>query len=198
MFLDVSDIPGSLKSALVQSSLSPSNLPHLRILKAAHQQVRNADNAAAANQALVSALIEAIPNDAVKSRITNQVMNRTPARPRLLGQVLGRSLINEWRDEIQAVFPSPAAIDAEVAKKISTATAAKRDQQKSQLTTRQGRRLIGVQIVLRSDEQFKELAAVYFWLSGGLQAKGTARGQLATPQDETRTDETESKAKSAD
>jgi len=34
VYLDVSDTPGSLKSALLQSTLSPTNLPSLRILKA--------------------------------------------------------------------------------------------------------------------------------------------------------------------
>ncbi len=34
VYLDVSDIPGSLKSSLVQGSMGPENLPNLRILKA--------------------------------------------------------------------------------------------------------------------------------------------------------------------
>ncbi len=165
---------------------------HLQVLSAAQLQLRNTDKAAAAGQALVTLLIDAIPNDTVRSRILNQSALRP--RRRTLGQAIGRSLVNEWRFEIERAFPAPAAIDAEVAKKLASGTASKRDQ-KGQLLSKLGRRMIGIQLVLRSDEQFKELGTVYFWLSNGLQAKGATRGQMAAPQDDSRTDEAENKTK---
>ena len=130
---------------------------------AAQQQLRNTDKAAAAGQALVSLLIDAIPNDTVRSRILNQSVLRP--RRRSLGQSLGRSLVDEWRSEIANAFPPPAVINEELAKK------GKGDGPKAQLNSKQGRRVVGIQIVLRTNEQFKELGNVFFWLSNGLQPK---------------------------
>lgn len=39
VYLDVSHVPGSLKSAVVQGSLSPANLPNLRVLKAQGREI---------------------------------------------------------------------------------------------------------------------------------------------------------------
>jgi hypothetical protein len=171
---------------------------HLRVLSAAQLQLRNGDKSAAAGQKLVSMLIDAIPNETVRARILDQ--SSTRPRRRTLGQVLGRSLVSEWQVEIARAFPPQEAIDQEVAKKLvgGATPAARRDNQKAQLITRQGRRMIGVQIVLRSNDQFKELGNVYFWLSNGLQPRGTGRGQPVAPPDDTRTDEAETKTKSAD
>ncbi len=166
---------------------------HLRILKAAQQQAHSA----AASQTLVQTLLEAIPNDGLKARIMKQAP-RTPRR--LLGQVMSRSLAGEWWDEIRAVYPKPAVIDEEINRRLASA-AGKRDQQKPQFSSKQGRRMVGVQLALANDGQFKELRPVFMWLSGGLQHRG-GRGQSAagsaTVPDESRTDEVEGKAKSAE
>lgn len=163
---------------------------HLRVLSAAQLQLRNTDKASAAGQALVSLLIDAIPNDTVRSRILNQSALRP--RRRSLGQSLGRSLVDEWRSEIANAFPTPAIINEELAKK------GKRDDPKGQLTSKQGRRIVGIQIVLRSDERFKDLGNVFFWLANGLQPKAAPRGQQALPPDEPRTDEAENKTKAGE
>jgi hypothetical protein len=170
---------------------------HLRIFQTALQQLHNSSEPAAASQTLVATLVEAIPNETIRSRI----LNRPPGgqRRKLLGQVLGRSLVYEWRKEIEATFPPPAAIEAEISKRLATASAAKRDQQKTQMNTRQGRRMVGIQILLAGNEQFKELRPVFSWLVAGLPARGGApRPQPAVLQEGTRTDEAENKAKSAD
>jgi hypothetical protein len=170
---------------------------HLCVLSAAQLQLRNADKSVEAGQALVVLLSDAIPNETIHTRILKQSAGRL--RRRTLGQVLSRSLAYEWQPEIARAFPSPAAIDEEVAKKLASAIPSKKDSQKAQLTTRQGRRMIGIQMVLRSDERFKELANVFFWLANGLQPRGAAgRGQPVAPQDDTRTDEAETRTKSAD
>jgi hypothetical protein len=169
---------------------------HLSVLSAAQVQLRNTDKAAAAGQALVSLLIDAIPNDTVRSRVLNQPAVRQ--RRRTLGQSLGRSLVNEWQAEIARAFPPSKVIDEELAKRIANGTAGKRDGQKGQLTSKLGRRMVGIQMVLRSDEQFKDLGNVFFWLANGLQPKAAARGQLALPPDDPRTDEAESKTKAGE
>jgi hypothetical protein len=171
---------------------------HLRVLSAAQSQLRDMEKAAAASQALVTTLIDAIPNQNVRSRILNQTAQRQ--RRRMLGQGVGRSLVNEWQSEIARAFPPQAVIDQEIAKRLvgGTTPTAKRDAQKAQLMTRQGRRMVGVQIVLRTDEQFKEFGSVYFWLTNGLQPRTASRGQMAAPQDDMRTDEAENKTKAGD
>jgi hypothetical protein len=163
---------------------------HLRVLSAAQVQLRNTDKATAAGQALVTLLIDAIPNDTVRSRILNQPAVRQ--RRRTLGQSLGRSLVNEWQSEIARAFPPAAVINEELAKRV------KRDDQKGQLTSKLGRRMVGIQIVLRSDERFKDLGNVFFWLANGLQPKAAPRGQQALPPDDPRADEAESKTKAGE
>jgi len=169
---------------------------HLRIFKTAHQQVRNSSDPAAAAQALVSTLSEALPNETVKLRMKNAT-GRPPRR--VLGQVLSRSLVNEWFDEIRAVFPKEAAIDEEVARRLREAPSAKRESLKAQWGSRPGRRALGGQLALTTNERFKELRPVVAWLAGGLQPRaGAARAQPVAPQDDTRADEAENKTKSAE
>jgi hypothetical protein len=169
---------------------------HLRILRLALQQLHSSSNAVPEGQTLVATLIEAIPNESVKNRI----LNRPAGRPRrqMLGQVLGRSLAVEWQKEIEKSFPTPEAIDTEVAKRLKMAKPDKREQQQLQMSTKQGRRMVGVQMLLVTDDQFKELRPVFFWLVGGLPAKVVVRQQQVAPPDEPRTDEAENKTKSAE
>jgi hypothetical protein len=171
---------------------------HLRILKAAQLQLRSTSGAATAGQTLVSMLVDAIPTETTKARVMSHPVGAR--RRRFLGQLLARSLVNEWRDEIRAVFPAPTAIDEVVTQRIANADPAKRDSQKTQLNSPEGRRMVGVQLALQSDApQFKELRPVFVWLMGGLLPNpGATRGQPAPPLDDTRTDEAETKAKSAD
>jgi hypothetical protein len=166
---------------------------HLRILKAAQQQAHSAT----ASQTLVQTLLDAIPNDSLKARI----MKQSPRAPRrLLGQVMSRSLAGEWWDEIRPVLPKATVIDEEINRRLAMASG-KRDQQKSQFSSKQGRRMIAVQLALANDDQFKELRPVFMWLSGGLQHR-SGRGQSApgsaTTPDESRTDEAEGKAKAGE
>jgi hypothetical protein len=169
---------------------------HLRILKAAQLQVRASDDPASAAQTLISALIEAVPNETIKNRIMNPP--RARSRRQVLGQVLSRSLVNEWSDEIRAVFPTQEAIDAEVTRRLAESLPANRDKLKNQLGSRPGRRAVGSQLALATSDQFKELRPIAGWLAGGLPAKpGTPRTPL-TIQDDTRADEAENKTKSAD
>ena len=102
--LQPADLDAMLK-AVEENFLTPEsrkNVPdqlagrerHLRILKAAQLQVRASDDSTGAAQTLVSTLIEAVPNESVKNRIMNPPRART--RRQVLGQVLSRSLVNEW------------------------------------------------------------------------------------------------------
>jgi hypothetical protein len=169
---------------------------HLRILRTALQQVKSADDAATAAQTLISTLIEAVPNETIKNRIMNPA--RARSRRQVLGQVLSRSLVNEWWDEIRAVFPTQEAIDAEMTRRLAEAVPARRDSLKNQFGSKPGRRAVGSQLALATSDQFKELRPVVGWLIAGLPAKpGTPRTPVIF-QDDTRTDEAESKAKSGE
>jgi hypothetical protein len=167
---------------------------HLRIFKVAQSQLHAAGDAAS-EKSLISTLIEAIPNETARSKIQSQPAGRLR---RFFGQVLARSLVNEWRQEVQAVFPQPAAIEEDVAKRLATMTPGKGEAQRAQLNSFEGRRMIGVQLALQSDDQFKDLRPVFFWMLNGLHAKPVSpRLQPIVPPDDSR-DESETKAKSAD
>jgi hypothetical protein len=168
---------------------------HLRILQLAAQQVHNSPGGPRqADQALVSTLIDGIPSETVKTRI----MNRTQGRPRrqFLGQMLGRALVSEWRKEIEQVFPTPAAIDAEVARRLKATREDRREQQQLQMSGKPGRTMVGVQMLLLNDEQFKALRPIFFWLIGGLSPRANAnRLQQAMPPDDAKGEEAENRAK---
>jgi hypothetical protein len=163
---------------------------HLRILKSAQQQAHTA----ASSQTLVQTLLDAIPNENLKTRI-KKGPSRTPRR--MLGQMLSRSLAAEWWDEVQTALPAPAAVDEEINRRVAAipaTNATKRDQQKQQLTSRQGRRMVSFELALASDDQLKELQPVYQWLKSGLPSRA-GRNQPATSGDDTHADEAESKTK---
>ncbi|KAK3990530.1 hypothetical protein QBC44DRAFT_358408 [Cladorrhinum sp. PSN332] len=70
VYLDVSDMPGSLKGPLVQQTLSPANLPGLRILKA---QGREMDDSTAS--LLVKAFKEQIWSlDLTRNKVTDRLL----------------------------------------------------------------------------------------------------------------------------
>jgi hypothetical protein len=171
---------------------------HLRIFQLAAQQVRNSpDGARQADQALISTLIDALPNDTAKTRI----LNRTQGRPRrqFLGQMLGRALVSEWRKEIEQVFPTRAAIDAEVARRLKAAPEGKRAQQQAQFSSKPGRTMVGVQLLLVSDEQFKALRPIFFWLIGGFSPRPNAnRLQQVVPPDDAKGEEAENRTKATE
>jgi hypothetical protein len=143
---------------------------HLRILQLAFLQTHNGrDVIQGSLQSLISTLIEGIPDDNVKSR----VMSRPSGRPRrqMLGQILGRTLVGEWGKEIANGFPSPALIDAEIERKMAAQSAAKQDGQRAAPPRRPGRRMVGIQMRLQNDEQFRDLGKIFFWLFGGFQIR---------------------------
>jgi hypothetical protein len=64
------------------------------------------------------------------------------------------------------------------------------------MKTKPGRTMVGVQLLLQNDPQFKELGPIFFWLVGGLPPRPPGPRLQPTPvQDENRTDEAENKAK---
>ncbi len=158
---------------------------HLRILKSPRAyQVRVPGNEGnEAVQALVSTLVEATPNGNAKSRLLNAARQQR----RVLGQMLARSLAAEWQPEIEAVYPTKSAIDEAIAERLAAADPAKRETQKTQLNSFQGRRTVGFQLAIQSGDQFKELRPVFFWLLGGLpHGPGAARTQSGLPRNERR------------
>jgi hypothetical protein len=86
---------------------------------------------------------------------------------RILGQTLARALATEWRLEIEAAYPPPAAIDDLIASRIAAAESSRRDAQKNLLNTPDGRRMVGVQVAIQTGEQFDELRPVFYWLWAG-------------------------------
>jgi hypothetical protein len=139
---------------------------HLRVLKAARAQIHTSGNIPSSTQTFIATLIDAIPNASVKTRIQNHT-GKPLAPRRILGQTLARALATEWRLEIEAAYPPPAAIDDLIASRIAAAESSRRDAQKNLLNTPDGRRMVGVQVAIQTGEQFDELRPVFYWLWAG-------------------------------
>jgi hypothetical protein len=202
-----SDFDATLK-AVETNFLSPESrkkLPddltgrarHLRILQLASQQThKGRDVIPGPLQSLVSTLVEGIPDENVKLRVMNRQGGRQ--RRQLLGQILARTLVGEWSKEIAESFPPQSAIDAEIENRMA-AQAARQDSQKGAAPRRPARRMVGIQLLLNDNPQFKDLRPIFFWLFGGFQTRPQGpRAQPAAPSDETRMDEAENKAKSGE
>jgi hypothetical protein len=150
---------------------------HLRVLKAARAQIHASGEVPAATQTFISTLLDALPNAVAKTKIQSHTGKAQGPR-RFLGQTMARALAVEWRPEIEAAYPQPATIDALIASRVAATDAARRDNQKNQLNTPDGRRMVGVQDAITTGEQFDELRPVFYWLWTGFPNGARAlRGQ---------------------
>ncbi len=59
--------------------------------------------------ALIETILDAIPNETVKSQITRSVMPQQTRRQ--LGQIVARSVLAEWKPELDEAPATPAQIE---------------------------------------------------------------------------------------
>jgi hypothetical protein len=161
---------------------------HLEILGATMQRLRRergmGGQVAPSETALVATIIEAIPEPALKAQLTKANPASPPRRQneirRQLGQVLARSILAEWKDELEE---SPATTQQiEDAKKYwlsMTKAPEKRAALQQRLQTEQGQNFVAAVAAIQFNPRFEKQRPVINWLFRGLSGGPLNRGAAA-------------------
>jgi hypothetical protein len=172
-----------LKQRAEKSSLPRDR--HLQILRATMQQLRRERIAgvkiAPSETALINAIIEAISNPAIKAQLTTA--NPTPPLRRQieirrqLGQMLARSILAEWKDELEESPATNQQIDDATNYWLSnTKDPQKRAALQKRLQTEQGRNLVAAVAAIQFNPRFDNQKPIINWLFRGLSPGPLNRG----------------------
>jgi hypothetical protein len=166
----------------IEKSTSPRDR-HLQILRATMQQMRRerggANKIASSEISLVNTIVDAIPNAAVKTQLASA---RRPLEVRRqLGQIIARSILAEWKPELDDSAPTTAQVDETRDKWLaSVKDPQRRAALEQRLQTEQGRNLIAAVAAVQSNTHFDKQKAVINWLFRGL-SPGPLRANAARP-----------------
>jgi hypothetical protein len=143
---------------------------HLQIVRLTMEQLRREREAGTKmsprETALVDTLLDAIPNEALKTRITSSGVPQQIRRQ--LGQVVGRSVLAEWKAEIDEVPATSAQIEETTNRWLAAAPAEKRDAMQERLQSQNGRRWFAVVAALQTNPRLKRQRQAIFWLFRGM------------------------------
>ena len=122
---------------------------------------------------LVTMMIDAIPNATIKSQFSTAnppaVMRRQIEVRRQLGQVLGRSILIEWKDELEESPATDQQIQETINRWLSTArTPEKRANMQQRLQSEHGRNLVAAIAAVQFNPRFDKQRPVINWLFRGL------------------------------
>jgi hypothetical protein len=156
---------------------APPRERHLQILRSTMQQLRRERGAAmkiAPNEmGLVNTIVDAIPNPAIKAQLA---MGNPPVPVRRqieirrqLGQLIGRSVLAEWKTELEESPATPEQIDETSKKWLASArNPERRAALEQRLQTEHGRNLIAGVAAIQFNPHFDKQRPVINWLFRGL------------------------------
>jgi hypothetical protein len=158
---------------------APPRERHLQILRATMQQLRRERGAAlkvATNEmGLVNTIVDAIPNPVVKAQFAMGnpplLLRRQIEIRRQLGQIIGRSILAEWKTELEESPATAAQVEETKNRWLSTArdNPKRRAALEQRLQTEHGRNLIAAVAAIQFNPQFeKQQKPVINWLFRGL------------------------------
>jgi len=165
---------GDLKDRAEKEKSSSPRERHLQILRATIQQLKRERGPgsliAPSEMTLVTTMIDAIPNPAIKAQLTTANPLRRPNEVRRhLGQILGRSLLIEWKDEIEEAPATTQQIDDITSRWLSkVGTPEKRAAMQQRLQTEHGRDLVAAVAAIQFNPRFEKQRQVINWLFRGL------------------------------
>jgi hypothetical protein len=139
---------------------------HLQIVRLTMEQLRrerdDGDNIRPREIALMATVIEAIPNARIKSQLNRRGLPQQTRRQ--LGQILGRSLLAEWKPELEAARVTPEQIDETTSRWLAHAQADKREAIQQRLQTENGRTLVASLVALQTNPRLKRARQPITWL----------------------------------
>ena len=110
---------------------------------------------------LVNAILDAVPNQAVKSRITQSGVEQQIRK--MLGQTLARSIMAEWKAEIDETTTTPAQIDQSINRWLGSSTVDKQAIE-SRMQTESGRKFVAAIVALKTNPRLNRPRQVVVWL----------------------------------
>jgi hypothetical protein len=150
---------------------------HLQILRATMRQLQRERGAAmkiAPNEmGLVNTIVDAIPNPAIKAQLgmgnPSDPLRRQIEIRRQLGQIIGRSVLAEWKTELEESPATPEQIDETSKKWVASAkNLQRRAALEQRLQTERGRNLIAAVSAIQFNPHFEKQRPVINWLFRGL------------------------------
>jgi len=144
---------------------------HLRILRLVMEQLRRERDGGmelrSREATLIKTMINAIPNETVKSQISSAGAPLQVRRQ--LGQIVGRSILAEWKSELDATPATPTQIEETIKKLVAARRADRREAIQERLQTENGRRFAAIVAAWQTNPKLKGKGQSVFWLLGGLQ-----------------------------
>jgi len=156
---------------------------HLRILSLTMLQMRKQRQAVkgqvSGEEALIAAMIEAIPEAAIKERLQAPGNKRRRGE---LGHLVGRALLQEWWPEIEGTHISQDEIAKFTEEWLARVPEERQEAQRLRLKTGEGKRLLQAQMASQKNPNLKMLGPVAAWLMRGFGANGFPGGGLQRPK----------------
>ena len=118
--------------------------------------------------ALINIMLDAMPNETVKSRITRSGLPREIRRQ--MGQIVGRSILAEWKPELDESPATLTQIEETTNRFLAVATTERREVMQQRLQTENGRRYVAVMAALQTNPRLKRQRQAVGWLLRGLPA----------------------------
>jgi hypothetical protein len=166
------------------ASSMPPRVRHVEVVRAVIKQLREEREAKTKMRpretALVETILDAIPNEAAKNQITRSGM---PAQTRRqLGQALGRSLLAEWKPELDEAVVSPAQIEELSNKWIAGVTPERLENVQQRLQSLNGKKFVAVVIALQNSPKLKKARQPIMWLLRSFPSPAGDRGNRGAGQ----------------
>ena len=163
------------KKRVPETSAAPRDR-HLQILRLAMEQLRR-DREAGTKKGvreapLVNAIVGSIPDESIRTRL--QESGGPSQVRRQLGQLLGRSVLAEWKAELDESPPTPAQID-DVTNRWLASNPPIREATQNWLASPNGRRFAGIVAGLQTNPRLRKQRQVILWLFRGMPVPGTGR-----------------------
>jgi hypothetical protein len=160
----------------------PPRVRHVEVVRAVIEQLREEREAKTKMRpretALVETILDAMPNEAVKNQITRSGM---PAQTRRqLGQALGRSLLAEWKPELDEAVVTPAQIEELTNKWIAGVTPERLENVQQRLQSPNGKKFAAVVIALQNSPKLKKARQPIMWLLRSFPSPAGNRGNRGT------------------
>jgi hypothetical protein len=159
------------KKRLSRTSAAPRDR-HLQIIRLTMDQLRHEREAGTkmgpSETALIDVMLDAMPNETVKSRITRSGLPREIRRQ--MGQIVGRSILAEWKPELDDAPATPTQIEETTNRFLAVATTERREVMQQRLQTENGRRYVALMAALQTNPRLKRQRQAVGWLLRGLPA----------------------------
>jgi hypothetical protein len=143
---------------------------HLQIVRLTMDQLRQEREAGTKmgprETALINVILDALPNESIKSRITRGGLPREIRRQ--LGQIVGRSILAEWKAELDDAPATPAQIEDTTNRFLAGVLPERREAMQERLQSENGRRLVATVATLQTNPRFKRQRQAVTWLTHGL------------------------------